>query len=401
MLESTHSATVSELNSGTNLLAFVDSKNTQLSMQKLLSSYALGGPESCQVQTGGLTSAIEFLSNHDSPQILMVDVSDETDPLARMSALANVCRPETKVILFGSDNNIELYRALKSLGIHDYLTKPINQSQLTDVLGTALGKSSSNKRSAQQLVVTGCGGGVGVSTLVANISRGLAGKGAQTLAADLNSYGGDLDLLLGASHGFGLMNLLSGQQQVDKLFIERSCSKVDDRLYVLKSLAQQQTFNPDSYQRLSEQLGQHYNYVVWDLASQLFALPGMLDLWLTADTKVIVCQPTLSGLRQAKAMLSLVAERQHGQRVILVLNYIHSSKDLLLTEKQMVEQLGQEFDHVLPYVPKAVTKAGDLGDSLLTGSNLFSRALANLVADIWGDSTTVKPSLLNRLRKAF
>lgn len=384
-----------------NLVAFIDDKNSLLSVEKLLSSYALISSDNSQVLAGDLNTAIQHLTQHNSPEILLVDVSAEQEPLTRMSALANVCQPDTKVILLGKDNSIDLYRALKNLGIHDYLTKPINQQQLAQVIGRALGKSAQQGRSAQQLVFTGCGGGVGVSTLTANVSRGIAEKGSQTLAIDLNSYSGDLDLLLGSNSGFGLMNLLSGQQQIDKLFIERSCSQINPRLFLLKSLGQQQTFSAESYQRLARQLGQHYNYLIWDMASHLMTIPGMLDLWLAADTKVIVCQPTLAGLRQAKSLLALASERQYGQRVILVLNYIHPNKDIVLTEQQMVQQLGQEFDHILPYAPKVVTKAADLGESLLTGKQAFSRGINDLISDIWGQGQVTKPSLFTRLRKRF
>ncbi|REL25951.1 response regulator [Thalassotalea euphylliae] len=387
--------------SNIELLAFIDDQTSLLAIEKLLASYALLASDKSKVLAGNLNSAVQYLSQQASPQVLLVDISAERDPLTRMSELANVCQPDTRVILLGTDNSIDLYRAFKNLGIDDYLTKPINHQQLADVIGQAFGQASSKERSAQQLVFTGCGGGVGVSTLVANISRGLAAKGAQTLAADLNSYGGDLDLLLGANAGFGLMNLLSGQQQVDKLFIERSCSQVAERLFLLKSLSQQQTFDASSYQRLAKQLGQHYNYLVWDLASQLFAVPGMLDVWLAADTKVLVCQPSLAGLRQAKAILNLTSDRQYGQRLILVLNYIHPHKEIMLSVEEMTRQLGQPFDHILPYAPKAVTQAADLGSSLLTANNPFSRALAELLADIWGQGQVAKPSLLARLRKRF
>lgn len=398
---STHLDSANSANAAANFLAFVDDAASKVSVEKLLSSYALIGDQQREVKSGGLDAAVQYLSTHNSPSILLVDISTESQPLVRMAELANVCQPETKVILLGSDNSIDLYRALTNLGVHDYVTKPLNQQQVAEVIGRALGKSVAQGRTAQQLVVTGCGGGVGVSTLVANISRGLAAKGAQTLAADLNSYGGDLDLLFGATANFGLMNLLSGQQAIDKLFIERSCSQVEERLYVLKSVGQQQTFSAERYQALAQQLGQHYNYLVWDLASHLFTVPGIMDLWLAADTKVIVCQPTLAGLRQAKALLSLVAEREHGQRLILVLNYIHPTKDVMLTEAQMEQQLGQKFDHVLPYAPKIVTKAADLGETLLKTSHAFGRALNSLLADIWGQAEVTQPSLLARFRKRF
>lgn len=43
----------------------------------------------------------------------------------QLEALANVCDPDTRLLLIGAENDIELFRTLISEGISDYLISPV------------------------------------------------------------------------------------------------------------------------------------------------------------------------------------------------------------------------------------------------------------------------------------
>lgn len=88
-----------------------------------------------RVVKGGLRGAIQSLSVAASPQILLVDLSDTSDPIGEISNLAEVCEPGTIVIAVGQVNDVRLYRGLLASGLHDYLLKPINPEQLRETIG--------------------------------------------------------------------------------------------------------------------------------------------------------------------------------------------------------------------------------------------------------------------------
>ena len=92
-------------------------------------------PEKCI--KGGLRGAVQALSVAASPAILLVDLSDCSDPATEIDTLAEVCEPGTVVIAVGRLNDVGLYRELLARGIHDYLPKPISVSQLREALERA------------------------------------------------------------------------------------------------------------------------------------------------------------------------------------------------------------------------------------------------------------------------
>ncbi|SFC74939.1 response regulator [Pseudoalteromonas denitrificans] len=387
---------LSESSEQSGLTAFVSDKASELLVDKVFTHFP--ATELQKIIIGGVQKAIEHLRNHVSPHVLIVDIQTEDEPLAAITTLATVCEPGTRVIVIGNDVSVDLYRELKEMGVDDYLCKPLNQEQLVHAIGRASGQiKHQNTRNAKQIAITGCSGGVGVSTLIANIGRALALHGAQTLITDLDCYGGDLDLLLDSNAGFGLMNLLSEQNSIDKIFIERACQQISERLFLLKSMGQRQDFDAASYQKLRHVLSEEYNYLLWDLPSHLLNQQGISDTLIGADIQILVCAPTMAGLRQCKALLSQLGERQYGQRTLLVLNQIYAPRDVMLDQMQMEQSLGRKFDHVLPYAPKVALKAAELGQSLLSDRHAIGRSLNLLSEDILGISKPKKNGLFKYL----
>ena len=380
------------------LLAVLQDKASQHLLDKLLDSRRKTHP--FQVVTGDIDTAINHLRRQASPQLLIVDISGQQAPLAAIGALADVCEPDTRVVVVGDDPSLDLFRELKEMGVDDYLTKPLNQEQLQHAIGKATGQiTQPRQRSGKQLAVTGCSGGVGVTTLAANLGRALAAHGAQTLVTDLDHFGGDIDLLLDSQAGFGLMNLLSGQQEIDNLFVERACQEIDQRLFLLKSIGQRQQFDAERYHQLRQVLAKEYNYLVWDLPSRQLGQPGIGDTLVAADIRLLVMTPTLSSLRQCKAMLGMLEESHHNQRTLLVLNNLQASRDALLTPAQVEEQLGQRLDHILPHAPRRVLRAAELGSNLSGNSHAFGRALGDITKDILGTGVTARRGLFSRWRR--
>src|SRR4029079_4594862 len=132
-------------------------------------------PEKCN--KGGLRNAVQSLSISASPAILMVDLSESSDPLNDINGLAEVCEPGTVVIAVGQVNDVRLYRDLLASGIHDYLLKPLTAGQIRDSLNQAQAVFAAPRERdgevAKQHVscaVVGTRGGVGSSTLATSLA---------------------------------------------------------------------------------------------------------------------------------------------------------------------------------------------------------------------------------------
>ena len=88
------------------------------------------------VHAGTVNTAIKALDGARSPNVLVVDLSGVDFELAAMEALANVCEPNVRVIAVGERNDIFLYRRLKSIGVAEYLYKPVIRKTSSRPCGT-------------------------------------------------------------------------------------------------------------------------------------------------------------------------------------------------------------------------------------------------------------------------
>ncbi len=165
-----------------------------------------------KVHKGGLRNAVQSLSITASPSILLVDLSESSDPINDINGLAEVCEPGTVVIAMGQVNDVRLFRDLVASGIHDYLLKPVFPEQVRDVLMNAQAMLNAprlaepvNKARHTLNVVVGSRGGCGASTVATSLAWMCSQAGKRNTALlDLDVHFGTgalaLDLEPGAEH---------------------------------------------------------------------------------------------------------------------------------------------------------------------------------------------------------
>ena len=79
-----------------------------------------------KVHMGGVFAAIEAFRSAPTPNLIVIELMSERSQLiANLDALAEFCDAGTKVIVIGHENDIALYRALTSRGVSDYLAAPL------------------------------------------------------------------------------------------------------------------------------------------------------------------------------------------------------------------------------------------------------------------------------------
>ena len=121
------------------LMAFVDAETERVLQE---SSGMLGR---CAIMRGGIGTAIKYLSEQRSPQLLLVDISSVDLPLSKLQILADVCEPGTTVVALGDRNDVGLYRDLLEIGVSNYLVKPVTRELLGRVLSPRAAPSDAAK----------------------------------------------------------------------------------------------------------------------------------------------------------------------------------------------------------------------------------------------------------------
>ncbi|MFO1187592.1 MAG: AAA family ATPase [Alphaproteobacteria bacterium] len=217
------------------------------------------GLESVAVKRGGVAAAIEYLGNFASPKLIVVDISESDLPLSDVNALAEACEPGVEVVVVGKHNDIGLFRDLIQLGVSDYLVKPMTRELFRRSIETVRGRAQASQnirgRTGKIIAVTGARGGVGATTIAANLGWLLAQKvGRRVAMIDLDFNYGSLSLALDQKATPGLREALENIHRVDQLFLERTLIHVDSRMALLsceEPLDYEMKFEPRALRRAS------------------------------------------------------------------------------------------------------------------------------------------------------
>ena len=366
------------------LVAFVtDAEADAILRETLLAE--LG--EGAEVRRGDVIAATKSLKRSSTPQALIVDVTGVEQPLSALEELALVVEPDVRVLVIGERQDAAFYRQLtRGLGVLEYLFKPLTQDMVARHLLPYLRQGATPRdmhlRGGRVITVTGVRGGVGATTLAANLAWHLGEEARRhTVLFDGDLHGGAAALLLGARTTNGLRAALEHPERVDELFVERTAQPAGERLHVLAAeekpleavLAQ-----PGAAARLMTMLRRRYNFVVVDLPARSGPLAReVLDM---AHQRVLVTDATLAGAREMLRFAAIPNAPTQSRRAVTVLN--RAGQPGLLTVAQVKEALGEDPDLVVPWLPKVVPGAADLGEPAGLRRGPFRTALLRLVQDV-------------------
>ncbi len=352
------------------------------------------------VTSGDVKDAIQELAHATSPRLLVVDVSEIADPVDALKHLADVCDPNTGVLVIGDRNDISLYRQLKDAGIAEYFFKPLVAQLVMRACNGILTGNSENKAAGtgRLTFVLGVRGGVGATTITVNAAWHLAeGRRRRTLLLDLDLLGGDAALQLDTPPSHALREALEHPERVDDLYLERAVARVSDRLTMLaslESLSEPVTADEASILSLIEKLQRRYRYVFVDL-------PGASAPWLPRVlalpcSVVLVSDGTLSSARDLNRWRERLGPNTPNRTILHILN--RAGADGSLPQAEFVRAVGQAPDIVVPQ-DKDIARTARLGLRELEKASTLRNALAPLFQHLAGDAVVERKSLLTRLFK--
>ncbi len=363
-----------------------------------------------RIHKGGIANAVRSLSVMRSPEFLIVDLAESSDPLADINALADVCERGTVVLAIGTLNDVRLYRDLLSSGIHDYLLKPLDPTLLRESVLLALSTMAeepqeqaepepSEKRS---VAVVGVRGGVGTSTLATGLGWILAEEQKVKVALlDLDLHFGTAALTFDLEPGRGLCDALENPNRVDSLFIERATLKVTDHLSVLGAeapLGDPMTPDPAALSHLHDSLSDSFDLLLLDLPRTVAGThPGLLE---PLSDLVIVTELTLAATRDTIRLLSFAKEKAPQARIHLVANKVPPQAQQEVSQKDFEASVEREIDIVVPLDRKSALAAAKRGRPLpqaVPGAKPV-KELRSLARALAGDTEAgAKTSILSKL----
>lgn len=352
------------------------------------------------IMSGDVHAAIDELAHRTSPRLLIVDISGITDPVDALKHLADVCDPNTGVLVIGDRNDISLYRQLRDAGIVEYFFKPLVAQLVTRACNSVLtGNQESKGASTGRLTfMLGVRGGVGATTIAVNAAWNLAeGRRRRSLLLDLDLLGGDAALQLDTAPSHALREALEHPERVDEIYLDRAVTRVSDRLSLLASLELlSEPVAPDEASVLSlmEKVQRRYRYVFVDL-------PGASAPWLSRvlnlpSTVILVSDGTLSSARDVNRWREKLGPNSPDRTTLHILN--RAGAEGSLPQAEFTRAVGQAPDMVVPF-DRDVARAAHVGIKGLEKSNTMRNALGPLFQHLAGDAVVERKSLLSRLFK--
>jgi len=316
------------------------------------------------VRSGSIADATEFYRSASTPNLLILETHDEPqDLMDRLSGLAEVCDPSTKVVIIGHYNDVALYRELIRAGVSEYLVAPIN---LADVIGTIsdIFVDPSAKPLGRTIAFIGAKGGVGSSTLAHNISWALSETFEnEVVIADLDLPFGTANIDFDQDPPQGIAEAVFSPNRIDEVYLDRlltECSKHLSLLAAPSSLERVYDFDAEAFSPIVETAQRTAPTVILDI-------PHGWTSWISttlarADEIVITAAPDLANLRNAKSLMDALKKlRPNDAAPRLILNQSGVPKKPEISASDFGSALGVKLLATIPFDPPTFGKAANAG----------------------------------------
>lgn len=184
------------------------------------------------------------------------------------------------------------------------------------------------------LSVTSGKGGVGKSTLVANMALGLSQQGKRILILDGDLGMANIDIMYGIRYQKSIYDVLQGNCELRDIIVE-----VSPNIYLIpggSGVYDLQNLNTFQKKILLDQVSQLdgcYDYLLIDTA------PGVSDnvLYLNSSAHeiLIVLTPDPSSLADTYALIKLLNQKHREQHFSIVCNFVKNDQEAMMVFKRL------------------------------------------------------------------
>jgi pilus assembly protein CpaE len=304
------------------------------------------------VHLGGIVGAFHAFQTHATPNLLIVESRSPQDViLSELAMLSEVCQADTKVIVIGHVNDVELYRELTQRGVSEYLVAPLQQLQFIEGIAS-LYRNPKTSPLGRAIAFMGAKGGVGSSSVAQNAAWAIARHNStETVIADLDLAFGTAGLNFNQDIPPGIADILSQPDRVDATLLERMLVKAGEKLSILGGpggVEREFPIEPSAIESILSALRASLPYTVLDLPA-VWA-PWVKYALLHADQVVITATPELASLRNARSLIDVVKSgRPNDAPPMLVLNQVGVPKRPEISAADFSKAAGVQVTEVVPY----------------------------------------------------
>ncbi|MCB1387101.1 MAG: AAA family ATPase [Nitratireductor sp.] len=320
-----------------------------------------------KVLSGGLASAVEYFQPAPTPNLTIIESSLAGEELMTgLGRLAEVCDMDTKVIVIGHRNDIQIYRELVANGVSDYLVAPLSMADLMSAISDIFIDPEQGPL-GRVMAFIGAKGGVGSSTICHNVAWTISSRYRNdVILSDFDLAFGTANINLDQDPPQGIAEAVYSPDRMDDILLDRLLAKCADHLNLLaapSTLDRTYDFTQDAFNNIIEVAQKSSPVVIVDLPHQWTAWTRqVLSL---ADEIVITATPELANLRNAKNLIDKLAElRPNDAKPKLVMNQVGVPKRPEISVADFVKPLDIQPAAIIPFDPAIFGMASNNGQMI-------------------------------------
>lgn len=235
------------------------------------------------------------------------------------------------------------------------------------------------------IVVTSGKGGVGKTTVTANIGLGLAKLNKKVVVVDTDIGLRNLDVVLGLENRivYNLIDVIEGSCRMKQALIrDKQC----DTLYLLPSAQTKDktAITPEQMVKLTQDLAEEFDYIILDCPAGIEQ--GFKNAIAGAHRAIVVTTPEVSAIRDADRIIGLL-QANEMPRIELIINRLRTDmvkRGEMMSVEDVTEILAVDLLGAVPD-DEAVVIATNQGELLCGKDSLSGKALENICRRIVGE----------------
>jgi septum site-determining protein MinD len=259
------------------------------------------------------------------------------------------------------------------------------------------------------IVITSGKGGVGKTTVTANLGMAIARLGHRVALVDADFGLRNLDLLLGLENRvvYTALEVIAGQCRLDQALVK---DKRQEGLVLLPAAQSRskESVNPDQMKKLLSVLAQKYEYILVDSPAGIEM--GFRNAIAAATEALIVTTPEIAAVRDADRVVGLL-EAQSIKKIHLIVNRLKPAMvqaDQMMSVQDVQEILAIPLIGVIPDDERVIVSS-NRGEPLVLAENISlpGVAISNIARRLEGekvpflDLMAEHDNLINRIRRLF
>jgi pilus assembly protein CpaE len=281
---------------------------------------------------------------------------------------------ETPLIVAAYDPPLALVRSLLRNGAVDVLPLPLDIveletsiRQIQEQQGSSSVEAGKAGRTSNIVTVLKAAGGVGATTLVAQLAARFAtneaAHGREACLLDLDLQFGDAAFQLGMQTGLSVADLLAAGSRLDGSLIRATSTRHESGLHVIsapRELMPVEGHSSDDFIHIADAAAREFGTAFVELPTNW--TNWSVSLIARSDLVLLVAELTITSLNRARRQLELLrAEGLGDLNVRVVINRFDKSQLRTIRASDVREALGYEISDTIANDPAIMRTASDRG----------------------------------------